>query len=258
MNLIFADQPLPFTLTKSLFLAGPSPRTQEDHDWRIEALIELQRLNFTGTVFIPIPSTQFKAYRDLPACLLSLFEPLTGPSTSTWHYDNQISWECDTRHMSDLIVFWVPRTTQMPGFTTNVEFGEDLHTNKMLYGRPETALKCRYLDNRYQETGSTPYTDLAQLLSAALFCLGSGAKRTQGEAWINLQIWNNDLFQTWYTKVKEAGDSLCSAKTRYIHYHDNGKIHSFILDLSVFLTKEARVVNEPVFFKYPSPTALPI
>ena len=37
-NIIFSDQKIPKEITKSVFLAGPSPRTKDILDWRHEAL----------------------------------------------------------------------------------------------------------------------------------------------------------------------------------------------------------------------------
>lgn len=114
-----------------MFLAGPSPREKSVIDWRIEAIRILQEIHFDGEVFIPIPEKRFYG----------------GDDSAEWTYDTQIEWECAARHVADKIVFWVPRDIEngIPAFTTNVEFGEDLHSGKMLYGRPEQAEKCRYL-----------------------------------------------------------------------------------------------------------------
>lgn len=78
MQLIFSDQSLPTQQTKSLFLAGPSPRTLEVEDWRPAALKELERLGFDGTVFIPIPKDKFAGTA----------EPKFGDG---WSYDDQLT-----------------------------------------------------------------------------------------------------------------------------------------------------------------------
>lgn len=38
MHLVFSDQAIPTEITKSVFLAGPSPRDKSVNDWRFEAL----------------------------------------------------------------------------------------------------------------------------------------------------------------------------------------------------------------------------
>jgi len=46
-------------------------------------------------------------------------------------------------------LFWIPRNLEsMPAFTSNIEFGEFLHSGKIILGYPETAHKMRYLKER--------------------------------------------------------------------------------------------------------------
>ena len=53
----------------------------------------------------------------------------------------------------------------MPAFTTNVEFGYWLHTGKVLYGRPDSAKKIKYLDWLYKvDTNLDPYNNIEALL----------------------------------------------------------------------------------------------
>ena len=57
----------------------------------------------------------------------------------------------------------------MPAFTTNVEFGYWLHTNKVIYGRPDNAEKIKYLDWLYKlDYNEVPYNDLNKLLENAM------------------------------------------------------------------------------------------
>lgn len=63
----------------------------------------------------------------------------------------------------------------MPGFTTNVEFGywvkskSKLKPGKVLYGRPDTAEKIKYLDWLYNKvTGQQPVNELTALLELAI------------------------------------------------------------------------------------------
>src|SRR5579875_3113661 len=107
MEIIFATDPIPKSITHSIFLAGPSPRSKDVYDWKRKALEILKKINFTGTVFIPVPQGKFEGEDD----------------KASWTYLNQIAWECATRKIADKIVFWVDRDIQgkMPGFTTNVE-----------------------------------------------------------------------------------------------------------------------------------------
>lgn len=46
MQLYFSDQKLPKEVTKSIFLAGPSPRDFNTFDWRKTAIEILKKYNF--------------------------------------------------------------------------------------------------------------------------------------------------------------------------------------------------------------------
>ena len=57
----------------------------------------------------------------------------------------------------------------MPAFTTNVEFGYWLHSGKVLYGRPDSASKIKYLDWLYKvDTGLEPANNINDLLLEAI------------------------------------------------------------------------------------------
>lgn len=63
MNIIYSDKAIPNRIVKSIFLAGPSPREMSVHDWRIEAVEYLKKINFDGTIFIPVPENRFHGGR---------------------------------------------------------------------------------------------------------------------------------------------------------------------------------------------------
>lgn len=57
----------------------------------------------------------------------------------------------------------------MPAFTTNVEFGYWLHSNKVIYGRPDDAVKIKYLDWLYElDYNEKPFNNLDDLLKGAV------------------------------------------------------------------------------------------
>ena len=234
MNLVFSDQAYPTEVVKSLFLAGPSPRVPEHPDWRQEAVALLERIGFSGTVFVPVPQRVFEK---------------TG-ALAGQEYDTQIKWETTCRAMADQIVFWVPRDIAggMPAFTTNTEFGEDLSSGKMVYGRPPEAEKCRYLDARYAELGEVPHTTLEGLLRDASARLGSGSIRKDGETKVPLFIWNSPQFQGWYADLKLAGNSLVDAKVLHSFKIKNKFLLSYVMWVNVWVAAENRYKsNEFVF-----------
>ena len=133
---------------KSILLAGPTPRGKEVASWRVEAVKKLEELGFDGVVFVP--------------------------EYSTWipkeNYVDQANWEREALTEATVILFWIPRSLpDMPGFSTNVEFGYWLHSGRVVYGRPDSSEKCLYLDMLYKlKTGKTPCKTLESLVNNVL------------------------------------------------------------------------------------------
>jgi Nucleoside 2-deoxyribosyltransferase like len=159
MQSVYSDQEPSFE-PPSIFLAGPTPRTDQVASWRIQALAHLQALDFAGTVLIP-------ERHDW----LSLFD-----------YTEQVEWEFACLEAATVIVFWIPRDlVLLPGFTTNVEFGRYVSSGRCVYGRPDSAPRNRYLDWLYQKlTGEAPHTSLHGTLNAAVRRLPATLRSTSG------------------------------------------------------------------------------
>ncbi len=133
---------------KSIFLAGPTPRSNNVKSWRGEALEILERLGFDGDVFVPESNTgKFGSLLNI-------------------EYGSITDWEHARLDRADLIVFWIPRELKdMPAFTTNIEFGLYLKSGKIVYGRPDDAPKNRYLDYIYEkEYSKKPFSTLENTL----------------------------------------------------------------------------------------------
>lgn len=132
---------------KSIFLAGPTPRSENIKSWRKEACSILEENGFDGVLYVP----EYSTWR---------------PKDS---YDNQAMWEREALMEATVIVFWIPRELpDMPAFTTNVEFGYWLHTGKVLYGRPDNAEKIKYLDWLYElDYKVKPINNLKELMVIA-------------------------------------------------------------------------------------------
>ncbi|MFW6219936.1 MAG: nucleoside 2-deoxyribosyltransferase domain-containing protein [bacterium] len=113
------------TNKKSVFLAGPTPRSSTVKSWRPEVINEFKKHNFNGILFVP--ETDF----------------------TKQNYIDQIEWEDNALHVSICILFWIPRNLEtMPGFTTNIEFGEWMKSGKVILGYPPKAEKMRYLKEK--------------------------------------------------------------------------------------------------------------
>lgn len=136
MKIKYSNESIDLIGHPSIFLAGPTLRIshnaaeQIDSDrqyrWRLDAIDYLQKMNFDGTVLIPERSNGFAKF----------------------DYLDQTEWEYFGLNNCSKIVFWIPRSDILPGFTTNVEFGYWLakRPDSIVYGRPQGAPKTQYLD----------------------------------------------------------------------------------------------------------------
>jgi calcineurin-like phosphoesterase family protein len=128
----------------TIFLAGPTPRDKNVPSWRPAFTEELLRSGFRGTIIIPEPE---------------FFQ-------ENFDYDKQIEWEDEGLTKAHLIVFWVPRNLKdMPGFTTNIEFGEWMKSGKIVLGFPPKAEKMRYLTFKADKYSIPVYNTTSELCS---------------------------------------------------------------------------------------------
>ena len=145
METIFATRRT--NLTKnSIFLAGPTPRSDDVPSWRPEALKILESMDFNGQVLIP--------------------ENEGGGVKND--YMDQVEWEFWGLENCGCICIWVPRDMKtMPALTTNIEFGRYVGLGRVHYGRPDGAPHTSYLDWLYHKLNDRyPWPDLANLLFA--------------------------------------------------------------------------------------------
>lgn len=124
----------------SIFLAGPSLRPDQFNlaelsRWRnnFVSILAESDLPFLKEVNIIIPE-----YRD-------------EKQPSDWTYSRQVSWEMEQMKKATIIGFWIQRTTETPGFTTNIEFGEYMNSGKIVVGFPENTLKNEYIEERLNQ-----------------------------------------------------------------------------------------------------------
>jgi 8-oxo-dGTP pyrophosphatase MutT (NUDIX family)/nucleoside 2-deoxyribosyltransferase len=206
MNIVYTGEELPETIVKSIFLAGPSLRPDQEKEmesWRKDALKILEDKGFDGVVFVP----ENKGF-DFP---------------KDFDYDDQVNWEEKCLNVADCIVFWVPRdlspdskgNAKLAALTTNIEWGTWASSGKVVYGAPEDADKVRYLKH-YADKYKVPVGDtLTETLEHAMTMVEKGAERSGGERYVPLQIWNTTSFQSWYSAQKKAGNRLNGARLLY-------------------------------------------
>lgn len=151
MKVFFSDQSSNIEeIESAIFLAGPTPRSDDYPSWRPEALGILETLE-----------------REQGQTLTVLV-----PERRNWQtkfdYTDQTEWELNGLLNCKKIVFWVPRVVgPMNGLTTNVEFGYMLgrRTTSVYYGRPDDADSIRYLDWLFHKlTGRNHINSLTELL----------------------------------------------------------------------------------------------
>lgn len=144
MHVTYARQPLP----KSIFLAGPTPRSIDVPSWRPEALDILRNVcGFTGTVFVPEDAAGSRAFE----------------------YDDQVTWEWEAINQATIVVFWVPRELKtMPALVTNVEFGMLAASGKVVLGSPPNAQKMGYLKTLATRYNIPVFNTLADTLAEAV------------------------------------------------------------------------------------------
>lgn len=113
----------------AVFLAGPTVRGNQPHltSWRFEAIEEFKRQGFEGSLIVPEFVSKTESDKN------KAWIPI---------------WEYTGLKKADCIMFWIPRTRELIGLTTNMEFGywQGRAPEKIVYGRPDDAYRMGYLD----------------------------------------------------------------------------------------------------------------
>lgn len=246
MHIVYAQEDLPKAFSKSIFLAGPTPRNKEVQSWRPEALKMLELLGYDGIVFVPElrPNDNYHSHNPLSYC----------------DYDKQVMWEHNAIKMSDCVLFWIPRDLEkLPGFTTNDEWGSLKSSGRVVLGAPKDAPKTRY-QKYFADLYLVPHAEtLAETVKNALDMVGEGAKRILGECNVPLMVWNTPAFQSWYKAHQDIGNQLMDARLLWnFRVGDNRDIvFAYALWVNIWVKAEKRhKKNEFIFSRTDISTAV--
>lgn len=229
MRIFRTGDTFPSTTTSSIFLLGPVDRDDPYTGWQEEALSLLKAKGYKGDVFVPIP--------EFPTKL---------------SFQEIVAWEQKARNRADIKLIWVPRTPDLPGFTTNVEFGEDYKNKNIVFGTPPGALSVRYLKKLAGQQNLPVYETLQETVDAAFFKAGAGVTRYGGECSVPAYIFKNPSFQTWYKRLQANQHRLDGVEVLWTHFVGKEKnfLFSFALHVDVQVEGENRNKdNEFVLFR---------
>ena len=221
LKVVYAKEPHPTEVIKSIMLCGPTPRDLEVPSWRPEALKLLEKLGYDGHVFVP--------------------EPRDGKFTGD--YVDQVEWETQALNQADVIVFWVPRDLKsMPALTTNIEWGLWADTGKCVLGTPAGADHVRYLQWMAAKMKVPNYSTLEATLQEAVEKVGEGAFRKGGDAQIPLHVWSHPTFKEWLVSQKKVGNHIESARVLWTFRvgQQLEKVFSWCLHANVWIAAEKR------------------
>ncbi|GAA0481264.1 hypothetical protein Aca07nite_88530 [Actinoplanes capillaceus] len=210
VTVVYANEEPPDAWDASLFIAGPMPRTTDVPSWRPEALKAVESAwQGAGDLVVFVPEA-----RD--------GKPLK--------YDHH-TWEDRWLTIVDVILFWVPRDmTNMPGLTTNVEFGRWESSGRVVLGAPPNAAHVGYLRECATRNGAPVTATLDEAAAAAMEMIGNGSRRNAAERQIPLPVWSHPQFQPWLRERRQTGHTLIGARVLWIQQNANRSPARWVLE----------------------------
>ncbi len=141
-----------------------------------------------------------------------------------WNYSRQVSWERKWLELADIIVFWIPRSEELPAYTTNIEIGQYLLSDKIIVGGNNHP-RNNYIKEVLSQKGDIWNTNIEDCINSVKFKLDGSYK---------LKIWftsdthfdedrTNDLSKRPYLNGKEMSWDL--VKNWNIHVSKNDIVY---------------------------------
>lgn len=236
VHIVHAGEAPPGSWYAAVFVAGPSPRTDDVASWRphAEALLR-QRWQGPGDLVVFVPEAR-------------------GYTLDALNNPGQIAWEEAALRWSDQILFWVPRDLdELPGLTTNVEFGRWEASGRCVLGAPPDAVEVDYL-RHYAHRHHVPVVDsLDEAVDAVVGALRhgavrSGGERAGGERQVPLELWRTASFQHWYQRQRRSDRRLDAADVlwRYPSGHGPRTGTLWAVEATLWIPAERRHKQEVV------------
>ncbi|MBO3737992.1 nucleoside 2-deoxyribosyltransferase domain-containing protein [Actinoplanes flavus] len=199
VTVVYANEEPPEAWDASLFIAGPMPRTTDVPSWRPEALKAVE-----------------SAWQSAGELVVFVPEPRNGKPLKYDHH----TWEDRWLAIVDVILFWVPRNMQnMPGLTTNVEFGRWESSGRVVLGTPPNAAHVGYLRECAIRNGAPVTATLNEAAAAAMEMISNGSRRNGAECQVPLSVWNHVQFQSWLSERRQKGRTLMGARVLWIQHN---------------------------------------
>ena len=216
MNIVYYQEEPPETYAKSIFLAGPSPRSHYVQSWRPEAIQLLKKQGYDGVVFVPEYNPEKEVVEQ--------------------EYAETVEWEDKNLNRADCILFWIPRDmTTLPGLTTNHEFGFWQNSGKVVLGCPPKAEHVRYQQYYAAKNGVPQAISLKETVANAIKMVGGGIERTGGERDIPLHVYRQSSFHAWLESHKDSGNRIEWAKVKWVHTTKTGFVFLWVVHAGVWM-----------------------
>jgi Nucleoside 2-deoxyribosyltransferase like len=228
VTVVYANEQPPDAWNASVFIAGPMPRTTDVPSWRPAALKAVEAAwHESGELVVFVP------------------EPRDGVPL---RYDHH-AWEDSWLAVVDVILFWVPREMQdLPGLTTNVEFGRWESSGRVVLGTPPTAVRVGYLRECAARNRIPTADSLEDAASAVIALIDGGERRTGCECQIPLLVWRSSEFRTWHLERQRLGVALKGARVLWLETASDGTPVRWIMSVQGQRFAHATQSNEFVAF----------